>query len=33
MALTRRHKIGWGLADLGVSTFVVVKQILGGQLP
>ncbi|KPP84971.1 MAG: ABC-type zinc uptake system permease component ZnuB [Rhodobacteraceae bacterium HLUCCA08] len=28
MALTRRHKIGWGLADLGVSTFVVVKQML-----
>lgn len=28
MALTQRQKIGWGLADMGVSTFVVVKQML-----
>ncbi|MEL7345473.1 MAG: MFS transporter [Pseudomonadota bacterium] len=28
MALTTRQKAGWGLADMGIVTFVVVKQLL-----
>jgi len=28
MALTMRQKAGWGLADMGVVVFVVVKQLL-----
>ncbi|MEO1564308.1 MAG: MFS transporter [Pseudomonadota bacterium] len=28
MALTTGQKIGWGLADLGVVTFVIIKQLL-----
>ncbi len=28
MALTIREKAGWGLADMGINVFVVVKQLL-----
>lgn len=28
MALTFREKAGWGLADIGINVFVVVKQLL-----
>lgn len=28
MALTLKHKAGWGLADMGIVVFVVVKQLL-----
>ena len=28
MALTLVQKVGWGLADMGVVVFVVVKQLL-----
>ena len=28
MALTRGQMAGWGLADMGVNVFVVVKQLL-----
>ena len=28
MALSLRHRAGWGLADMGVVVFVVVKQLL-----